>query len=111
MNERLHRIVKAAAATAITAATALAMTGTAHATTYPVNGTAYSGTNSGVMTDGNTGTPAPNQNLANLSRNLRVVSQGVSAAAHIDPGQVTGVSIVAVVGQCGRFALTSGYNV
>ncbi|MEA2589797.1 MAG: hypothetical protein QOH66_2724 [Actinomycetota bacterium] len=109
MNERLQRIVKATTATAVMAATALAMTGTAHATTYPVNGTAYSGTSSGVMTDGNTGTPAPTQNLANLSRDLYTASQGVSAAVHFHAGQVTGGSSVAMSVKWGSVAQTSGY--
>jgi hypothetical protein len=109
MNERLQRIVKAATATAVTAATALAMTGTAHATTYPVNGTAYSGTSSGVMSDGNTGTPAPTQNLANLSRDLYTASQGVSAAVHFHAGQVIGGSSVAMSVKWGSVAQTSGY--
>ena len=61
------------------------------------------------MTDGNMGTPAPDQNLANLSKNLRVVSQGVSAAVHFDAGQITGGSSVAVVVKWGSVAQTSGY--
>jgi len=106
MNKRVQRIVKAAA---VTAATALAMTGTAHATVYGAGTTAYSGTNSGTMSDGNTAPAAPTQNLANLSRDMWTASQGVSAAVHFHAGQVTGGSSVAILVKWGNAANTSGY--
>src|SRR5436305_888157 len=52
MNQRVNRLVKAAAAAAIATTAAATMAGTAHATTYAGSTTAYSGTNSGTMSDG-----------------------------------------------------------
>ena len=68
MNQRVHRLMKAAAATAVAATTAVAMAGTAHATTYGGTNTAYSGTNSGTMCDGNcTSPPTVDYYLARVS--------------------------------------------
>jgi len=112
MNRQVHRLMKAAAATAVAATTAVAMAGTAHATTYYGGATtAYSGTNSGTMCDSNCTSGAPTQNLANLSKDLWTASKSVSAGVHFHPGDVTGGSTVAMSVKWGSVATTSGaYN-
>jgi hypothetical protein len=107
---RLSRVV--AAATALTAATAVALTGSASAMT-PAGG-AYTGTSSATMTDGST-TPAPTQNLANLSRNMWVASKSVDAAVHFDRGLTTlGANVVITVSFTDRRGfltrITQSYN-
>jgi len=111
MNKQVHRLMKAAAATAVAATTAVAMVGTAHATTYYGGATtAYSGTNSGTVCDGNCTSP-PTQNLANLSRDMWTASKSVSAGVHFHPGLISGGSTVTMSIKWGNVATTTGsYN-
>jgi len=111
MNQRVHRLIKAAAATAVAATTAVAMAGTAHATVYAGSNTAYSGTNTGTMCDSSCTSGPPTQNLANLNKDLWTASKSVSAGVHFHPGDVTGGSTVAMSIKWGSVATTSGaYN-
>src|SRR5581483_9393550 len=110
MNKQVNRIVKAAAATAVAATTAMTMSGVAHAATYPGNSAAYTGNSTNTMCDSNC-TGAPTQNLANLSKDLYTNSKSVSAGVHFHPGDVTGGSTVALSIQWGKVGTTSGaYN-
>ena len=110
---RLGRFSRVAAvATALTVGTAVALTGSASATTYPSG--AYSGTSSATMTNGST-TPAPTQNLANLSRNMWVASKSVDAAVHFDRGLTTpGANVLITVSFTDRQGvwarITQNYN-
>ena len=103
---RLGRLAKAAAAATLTATAALTLGGSAHAVTYA--GGSYSSGTTYTMSDGSTSAP-PTQNLANLAHDLWVASKGVSAAAHVDPGLVSGGSRVAMTVKWGSVAQTSGY--
>jgi hypothetical protein len=109
MNQRVNRLVKAAAAAAIATTAAATMAGTAHATTYAGSTTAYSGTNSGTMSDGGNYNPPPDQNLANLTKDMWTASKSVSAGVHFHPGLVSGGSSVALSIKWGNAATTSGY--
>src|SRR3954454_6144184 len=112
MSQRLNRIMKAAAATAVAATTAVAMAGTAHATVYGGDTTAYSGTNTNTMCDSTCPSGPPTQNLANLSKDLFTNSKSVSAGVHFHPGDVTSGSTVGVSIQWGKTGATSSatYN-
>ena len=70
-------LTKLAASVAVATATAMTLAGPAHAATYPAS-TADQATTSGTYSDGTSAPAAPTANLANLSRNMRVASQGVS---------------------------------
>src|SRR5437764_10910130 len=106
--KHLSRLGKVAAALAVTAVTVAAFGGPARAATY--GGATYaSPTTSATYSDGTTAPAPPTQNLANLSRNMRASSAGVSAAVHFDPGLVAGGSSVAVTVRWGSVAQTSGY--
>src|SRR3954453_13523586 len=102
----MSTLTKLAAAAAITTATAVALGGPAHAVTGAYNQQA---TTSGTYSDGTSAPAAPTQNLANLSRNMRAVSKGVSAAVYFDRGLVTAGSSVAIPVRGGNVAQTSGY--
>src|SRR3954453_4806280 len=102
----MSTLTKLAAAAAITTATAVALGGPAHAVTGAYNQQA---TTTGTYSDGTSAPAAPTQNLANLSRNMRAVSKGASAAVYFDRGLVTGGSSVAVSVRWGSAAQTSGY--
>ncbi|HEV3354050.1 MAG TPA: hypothetical protein VG076_14075 [Acidimicrobiales bacterium] len=111
MNQRVNRLVKAAAAAAIATTAAATMAGAAHATTYAGSNTAYSGANSATMSDGSNYNPPPDQNLANLTKDMWTASKSVSAGVHFHPGLVSGGSSVALSIKWGNAATTSGsYN-
>jgi len=101
-------LTKLAASAAVATATVVTLAGPAHATTYPSQ-TIDQAQISGVYADGITPPPAPTTNLANLSRNMRAVSKGVSAAVYFDPGLVSRGSSVAITVRWGNAAQTSGY--
>ena len=105
---RVGFLAKAAVASALTAATALAVAGSAHATTYATSG-AYSSGTTYTMSDGSTTSAPPTQNLANLAHDMWTVSKGVSAAVHFHPGMVSGGSSVGITVKWGSVAQTSGY--
>lgn len=108
MNERLNRLIKAAAVTAVAATTTAAMAGTAHAYTYAGTGaTQYTAPSSGVYCDSSCGSGAPTQNLANLSKDLYTASKSVSAGVHFHPGDVSGGSTVALSIQWGKSGATT----
>src|SRR5438045_897781 len=108
MKTMTSMLTKLAAAAAVTTATAVLVGGPAHAGTYAgtVNQQA---TTSGTYSDGSSAPAAPTQNLANLSRNMRAVSKGVSAAVYFDRGLVSGSSSVRVTVRWGSVAQTTGY--
>jgi hypothetical protein len=115
MNKRVHRLIKAAAATAVAATTAVAMAGTAHAYTYAGSGATQStAPNSGVYCDSTCPSGPPTQNLANLSKDLFTNSKSVSAGVHFHPGDVAGGrsgSTVNLTIQWGKAGTTTGtYN-
>jgi hypothetical protein len=107
-SRRPRWLTKLAASAAVATATAMTLAGPAHATTYP-GSTVAQATTSGTYSDGTSAPAAPTANLANLSRNMRVASQGVSAAVHFDPGLVSRGSSVAISVRWGNVAQTSGY--
>jgi len=107
MNQRLNRIMKAAAATAVAATTAVAMAGSAHATVYTGSSTAYGGTSTGTVCDSSCTSGPPTQNLANLSKDLYTASKSVTAGVHFHPGDVSGGSTVALNVQWGKTGATS----
>jgi hypothetical protein len=113
MNHRLHRLIKAAAATAVAATTAVSMAGTAHATVYAGSSCQCTtqATTTGTYSDGGSYSAPPTQNLANLSKDLYTASKSVSAGVHFHPGDVTGGSTVALSIQWGKAGTTTGaYN-
>jgi hypothetical protein len=105
---RVGRLGKAAAVVAMTAATALAVGGPAHAGTY--TGTAVQPASGATATrsDGSTAPAPPTPELGALSNNLRAASKGVSAAIHLDAGLAPGAT-VAIRVDWGNVATTSGY--
>jgi hypothetical protein len=105
---RVGRLSKAVAATALTATTAFALGGVAHATTY-AGGTAAGPASSGTMSDGSTAPAPPTPELAALSNNMRAVSKGVTAAIHFDRGLVPAGTTVAIRVDWAHAATTSGY--
>jgi hypothetical protein len=102
-------LTKMAAAAAVTTAAAVTLAGPAHAYTYAGGAYTQQATTSGTYSDGTSAPAAPTQNLANLSRNMRAASKGVSAAVHFDPGLVSAGSSVAITVKWGNVAQTSGY--
>ena len=111
MNQRLNRLIKTAAATALAATATVSMAGAAHAYTYAGGATQYQGATTGTMCDSTCPAGPPTQNLANLSRDLYTNSKSVSAGVHFHPGDVTGGSTVAMSIKWGSQGTTSGaYN-
>jgi hypothetical protein len=103
-----HGLRKIAAFAAVTALAGGFMAGSAKAGTY-AGGGAYAGGSNATVCDGSCAQAPPTANLSALNSNMRVVSKGVSAAVHFDPGLVTGGSSVAVTVKWGSVAQTSGY--
>jgi hypothetical protein len=102
------RMGRAVAVAAMTAATALAVAGPAHAGTYAGTTAAPASGATATKADGTTAPAAPTPELGALSRNLRAASQGVSAAVHLDAGLAPGASVSIRV-DWGTAATTSGY--
>src|SRR5690242_12401290 len=108
MSKRVNRMIKAAAATAVAATTAVAMAGTAHAYTYAGGAQQYQGASTATYCDSTCPSGPPTQNLATLSKDLFTNSKSVSAGVHFHPGDVTGGSTVAFSIKWGTQATTSG---
>jgi len=115
MNQRVNRFVKAAAATAVAATTAVVMAGPAHAAGYTTAGAGqYQAPSSGMYCDSTCPAGPPTQNLANLSKDLYTASKSVSAGVHFHPGDVAGGRTGSTVNfsiQWGQAGTTTGtYN-